>query len=280
VIRATAVEAFGTRRLQLGEGIAWDAERDELLAVDIDAGTVWLGERCVAFAGPVSMVHPRAGGGYVVATRDGVALIAPDGVTVTPFVELEPGPDTRMNDGACDALGRLWVGSMSTRRVPNEAALYRVEPDGAPTTVLTGVSLSNGLAWSPDGATMYYVDTPTLGIDAFDFDLQTGAIARRRRIVEIDRGRPDGLCVDHDGCLWVALYTGCAVRRYTPDGRLEREIELPASQVTNCCFGGLRLDTLFISTAARNVEQAEPQSGLVFACEPGVTGVPVARFAG
>jgi sugar lactone lactonase YvrE len=159
----------------------------------------------------------------------------------------------------------------------HQGALYRYDPDGTLHTKLTGVSLSNGIGWSPDGRRMYYVDTMAQRVDVIDFDPDTGALHDRRPWVTIDDadGGPDGLTVDDEGGVWVALWGGSAVRRYRPDGELDGVIELPVSQVTACCFAGERL---IITTASRGV--SEPGAGNLFVAEPGVSGPPAHRFGG
>lgn len=275
------VEVFVDRPLILGEGPVWDDERGELIAVDIERGAVWFGDEELVIGPPVTMVATRASGGYLLGTRDGLHAVNADQRTIEAFVDVEPGQATRMNDGKCDPAGRLFVGSMSmlTPRAVEACALYRLEPGRAPVRVIDKVSLSNGLGWSPDAKTMYFIDSPTGGLDAFDYDIETGNLSRRRRLADVDRGKPDGLCVDQDGCIWVGLWTGGAVRRYTPGGELDQEVEIPVSQVTSCCFGGDDLGTLFITTAARDIREEQPLAGAIFACETQVKGVPVGRFA-
>jgi sugar lactone lactonase YvrE len=260
----------------------WDPRLRELACVDIDQGIVWLGKTEVAVGPPVSMIALRESGGYIAAVRDGLVSISEDGVKVEPLIEIEADPETRLNDGKCDPVGRLLVGSLSllTPRAEQACSLYQIEAGRAPVRVINRVSLSNGLGWSPDGATMYFIDTPTLGVDAFDYDLATGSLSRRRRLIDVAGGRPDGMCVDVDGCIWVALWGGSAVHRYTPVGGLDLEVEIPAAQVTSCCFGGDDLRTLFITTAARDVGRREPLAGAVFALTTSTEGVPVGRFAG
>jgi sugar lactone lactonase YvrE len=145
--------------------------------------------------------------------------------------------------------------------------------------MVTGVSISNGLGWSPDGTTMYYADTQTGGVDAFDHDPSTGTVTGRRRLIDIDRGWPDGLTVDAEGCLWVALWDGWGVRRYASDGSLLTTVDVPARRVTSCAFGG---STLYITTARTGLRDfaAQPNAGSLFACEPGVAGLPAGEWAG
>ncbi len=271
----------------LGEGPVWDAARSELVWVDIERGLVHRltpggGERSVDVGQPVGCAVPRAGGGLALALRDGFALLPAGGGearVVTPVEQQRP--DTRMNDGGCDCRGRFWAGTMSLVGDTRTAALYRLDPDLTVTRMLPGVSISNGLAWSPDGRSMYHVDTPRRRIDVYEFDAVAGTIGGRRAAIPVapEHGRPDGLTVDAEGGVWVALWGGGAVQRFSPEGRLDAHLELPASQVTSCCFGGPDLATLYITSAARRAEH-EPLAGSLFACRPGVRGLPATPFAG
>jgi sugar lactone lactonase YvrE len=168
---------------------------------------------------------------------------------------------------------------------PEAGALYRLDPDLNLTRLIDETTISNGLGWSPDGGTMYYVDTPTRRIDAFDYDLASGAISNRRPFVEIDgEGRGDGLCVDVEGAVWVALWPGWSVRRYLPDGTLDAIIPLPVAEVSSCVFGGPSLDTLYITSARSTLSDeeraAQPHAGSLFRASVGTRGVPRAPFAG
>lgn len=278
-------------RADLGEGAAWDAVAGRLIWVDITGGVVHEllpDGRSRSWNVPehVGAAVPRARGGLLLAVRSGFAALADDGsVSVVASVEADD-PSTRMNDGKCDPLGRFWAGTMADAETPGAGSLYRLDTDGAVSRVLNGVTISNGLGWSPDGTVMYYTDTATGGVDRFRFDAAAGALTDRRRVITIDPadGSPDGMTVDDDGCLWVALWGGGAVRRYAPDGGLDAVVPLPASQVTSCAFGGQDGGDLYITTAAHGLspEQRamEPQAGGVFRCRPGVTGPPATPFAG
>jgi sugar lactone lactonase YvrE len=272
---------------ELGEAPVWDAERRELLWVDIDRGLVHRRSRGRAEvtldAGqPVGCAVPRAGGGLALALRDGFALLPTGGGEPKLVAPVERDrPDTRMNDGACDSRGRLWAGTMSLRGDTRSAALYRLDPDLRVTRVLPGISVSNGIGWSPDEATLYHVDSPRRRIDVYDFDAGSGSIAGRRAVIPVDAelGTPDGLAVDADGGVWLALWGGSAVQRYSADGSLVERIDLPVTDVTSCCFGDSDLGTLYVTTAARQAAH-EPLAGALFACRPGVTGLPATPFAG
>jgi sugar lactone lactonase YvrE len=270
----------------LGEGPVWDAERRELLWVDIDSGLVHRfssedgSTSVLGVDQPVSLAVPRAGGGLALAIRDGFALLDDGAANVELVAPVESrDPDSRMNDGACDPAGRLWAGTLSGSRRPS-AALYRWEGEDQPTLILDHVTISNGIGWSPDARQMHYVDTATRGVDSFDYDADSGDIANRRRLITVDPadGKPDGLAVDADGGIWVALWGGSAVHRYTPDGALDQRVPLPVSQVTSCCFGDPDLSTLYVTSAARGVD--EPHAGALFACRPSCTGLPSSTFRG
>ena len=271
----------------------WDERRGVLLWVDIHAGLVHTldvesGESEALDAGQtVGAVAVRESGGLVLAVRDSFALLDRGEAEPRVIAALElDEPRTRMNDGKCDPAGRFWAGTMDEEEQEPLGALYRLDPDGSVRRMLPGLVISNGLGWSPDRSTMYHVDSPTRRADAFDFDLASGAIANRRPVVELEPGAalPDGMTVDGDGFLWVALWGGSAVRRYSPGGRLDAVVEIPASQVTSCTFGGPDLDELFVTTARRGLGQgelaSEPAAGGIFRARPGVTGQPAHRFAG
>ncbi|GAB3432600.1 SMP-30/gluconolactonase/LRE family protein [Actinophytocola sediminis] len=272
----------------LAEGPIWDQRAAVLRWVDITPGLVHRFDPATGvdtafeFGEPVGTVAVRASGGLVLATGSGIWTCADDGAGPHRQFEVDTDPPGgRFNDGKADRWGRFWAGTMLDG-TEGAAALYRLDQDGSLHRMLTGVSISNGLDWSPDGATMYYVDTPTGGIDAFDHDQDTGALTNRRRLADVDRGSPDGLTVDADGCLWVALWDGWGVRRYTPDGRLLTTVDLPAQRITSCAFGGPDLSTLYLTSASIGLSDVtgQPHAGAVFACSPGVRGLPSGTWAG
>ncbi len=278
---------------ELGEGPVWDAVRQRLVFVDIPRGDVHVFDpatgaaRIVRATPPVSAVVCTQAGDWLIAAGRGIRRLDPDTGRETPLVEAEPeSRATRMNDGAVDPQGRFWVGSMSTVRESGQGTLYRFDPDGSLHTMLTGVTTSNGIDWSPDGRLMYYVDTRTLRIDVFDFDGATGAIAGRRPFVDLagETGRPDGLIVDGEGGVWVALWEGGAIRRYDARGRLDRTVTLPVTCPTKCAFGGPSLEDLFVTSASAPLDaetrRAQPWAGALLHLRPGVAGKPASLFAG
>jgi sugar lactone lactonase YvrE len=230
----------------------------------------------------VGCAVPRAGGGLALALRDGFALLDPKGgePRLAAPVERERR-DTRMNDGACDSRGRFWAGTMSLQGDTRSAGLYRLDPDLRVTRVLPGISVSNGIGWSPDGTLLYHVDSPRRRVDVYDFEAGAGRVRGRRSVIPVpaELGLPDGLTVDAEGGIWIALWGGGAVQRHSPDGALSERVELPVTNVTSCCFGDPDLGTLYVTTAARGAAH-EPLAGAVFACRPGVRGLPAPPFAG
>ena len=251
----------------------WSMLRGNVLSL-ADDGTV---ERR-HIASVVAALRPRLAGGAVLGIERGFALESPNG-TVTHLSDLWTDENVRMNEGACDPHGRFYCGSMAYDKRPGASALYRLDPDGSVRVVLEGVTVSNGLDLSPDGSLAYYNDTDTHRTDVFDYDIHSG-LSGRRPFAEIP-GRPDGLTVDAEAGVWVALSDGGQVRRYTSEGALDAVIELPVTKVTACTFGGTHLDQLFITTSREGLAaSAEPQAGSLFRAVPGVTGLPVRDFAG
>jgi sugar lactone lactonase YvrE len=266
-----------------GEGPVWSERWGGLRWVDMLAGDVLaLADDGTVerhhIASVVAALRPRRAGGAVLGVERGFALEQPDG-TITHLSELWTDENMRMNEGACDPDGRFYCGSMAYDKQPGAAALYRLDPDRSVRVVLENVTVSNGLDWSPDGSLAYYNDTDTHRTDVFDYDMDSG-LSGRRPFAEIP-GRPDGLTVDAEGGVWVALSDGGQVRRYSAEGAVEFVIELPVTKVTACAFGGPRLDELFITTSREGLAvSAEPQAGSLFRAVPGVTGLPVREFAG
>jgi sugar lactone lactonase YvrE len=284
---STGVEQFSEPNAFHGEGPVWHAPWGGLRHVDMLAGDVL----CLDADGAlVERIHvgtvagalrPRRGGGFVVSLERGFALVDADN-RVEPLPEVWEDPGVRMNEGATDPDGRFYCGSMAYDMTPGAGGLYRLDPGGTVETVLSSVTCSNGLAWSPDGATAYYIDSTTHRIDAFDYDGGRGLTGRRPfATVPEEDGLPDGLTVDSEGGVWVAFYGGSAVRRFGSDGAVEAVLELPVTQVTACTLGGPDLDELYITTSRENVPEGEqPTAGSVYRSRPGVAGLPVVPFAG
>jgi sugar lactone lactonase YvrE len=228
-----------------------------------------------------AVIRPRTRGGMVIGVERGFALEDLDG-KLRYLGELWTDESVRMNEGGCDPDGHFYCGSMAYDHRPGGGAVYRLDPGHSATVVLDGVTVSNGMDWSPDGSRVYYNDTATHRTDVFEYDRTSGVSGRRPFVDLTSEGlRPDGLTVDADGGVWVALANGGAVRRYSPAGKLEEVIELPARMVTACTFGGERLDQLFITTSREGLEPGDdPLAGSVFRATPGVTGMPVREFAG
>ncbi|WP_327428453.1 SMP-30/gluconolactonase/LRE family protein [Streptomyces sp. NBC_01236] len=286
----TAVEVAVREYAALGEGPTWDPREQRLIWVDILGSRIHTydpvtGHRTVMVTEQhVGAAKPRAGGGLVVNLRDGVGLYGPTGSgEAFRWLHREPVPGRRANDAAVAPDGSLWCGTMRYDEAPRGGTLSRIAPDGTVRTILDDVAVSNGTGWSPDGRLMYYIDSPTRRIDVFDVDPADGdqlPLNRRQLAVIPDgEGFPDGLTVDADGCVWVALWDGGAVRRYTPDGDLDRVIELPVRRPTACAFGGADLTDLYITTARTGLTAPHPMSGSVLVVPGAGKGVPQAVFA-
>jgi sugar lactone lactonase YvrE len=268
----------------LGEGPIWDPIQNRLVWIDVLSGSVfWADEsgRCVdsvTIGSHIGTVIPGASGELLLALADGFSILEADH-TVTPLnTMLADQSDLRFNDGKSDPCGRAVVGTLSYSDRAHTAGLFRLDQDGRAESILNGVSLSNGLGWSADGRTMYYVDTPTGRIDAFAYDLENGTLGDRRVFATIppDSGVPDGLCVDNSGGVWVALFGGSAVLRFAEDGTLDARVEFSVPNITSCAFGGADGDILFVTTAAVGLDSdfldAHPEAGGLFAVSTGFSG--------
>ncbi|GAA3524489.1 MULTISPECIES: SMP-30/gluconolactonase/LRE family protein [Streptomyces] len=269
---------------ELGEGPTWDARSGRLLWIDILGARIHTfdpvsGRRTVRTTPQhVGAVKPRAGGGLVLNLRDGVGLLDAD--DSFRWLHHEPVPGRRANDAAVAPDGSLWAGTMRYDEAPGGGSLSRFTGDGSVDLVLDDVAVSNGTGWSPDGSLMYYIDSPTRRIDVLDH--ADGRVGGRRPFVEIEDGAgfPDGLTVDADGCVWVALWDGSAVRRYTPAGELDRVIELPVPRVTACAFAGPDLTDLYITTARVGLTSPLPLSGSLLVVPGAGKGLVQPAFAG
>jgi sugar lactone lactonase YvrE len=278
---------------EVGEGPVWLGSEQLLVWVDITRNLVHRldpatnRKESIDVGQAVGAVAPRAAGGYVAAVQEGFGLIDETTGSLEIIAEVESdNPDNRMNDGKCDSAGRFWAGTMAYDLTPGAGALYRLNTDRGVVEVLEEVTLSNGLGWSPDDTSMYYIDSDTNGVDVFDYEPDSAELHNRRRLINVPQelGMPDGMTVDSEGFLWVALWGGSSVRRYAPDGTLDLVIEIPASQVTSCAFGGKDLSELFITSATHEIPEHEisrqPSAGALFRCRPGTTGMPAYVFQG
>lgn len=269
----------------LAEGPWWDEQRQELIWVDIFAGSIHFldpasgMDRSIDVGQPIGMAARRQSGGLVCAVRDGIGFINSDEKTFELAVPIELAtPGNRMNDGACDPAGRLWAGTMATDLSPSAGSLYRISPTLQVTQVLSDVSISNGLDWSPDDRTFYFTDSTTKRLDAYDFDVDTGEISNGRVLVELPQpvATPDGIAVDAEGTIWVAMWDGACVQRFSPKGRHLETLHLPVTRPTSVAFGGPALNQLFITSARNGLTPRQlhdqPHAGAIFVLEPGVTG--------
>lgn len=279
----------------LAEGPLWDGAAGRLHFVDITAGRIhtWTPGRDevrgIEMGTMAGCVVPRAGGGLVAALASGIWGLDVDSGERT-FLAKPVEHDAarcRFNDGKCDPQGRLWAGTMGLNAEPGIGALYCFGSASECRQVLANVSVSNGLAWAPDGRTLYYIDSPTRRVDAFDFDPETGHLARRRAAISLPPGPdvPDGCTIDAEGMLWVAHWRGGKVTRWDPRRGLHlTTVTVPAPHVSSCAFGGKNSETLYITTARRGLDPAKlaawPNSGGIFAFRPGVPGKAADRFRG
>jgi sugar lactone lactonase YvrE len=269
-----------------GEGPVWSEGWGGLRWVDMLAGDVLsLGDDGAVKRTHVGQVaaalRPRSAGGGVIGVERGFAFEEPNG-ELTRLDELWSDESIRMNEGACDPDGRFYCGSMAYDKRPGAGAVYRLDPDRSVQVILEGVTVSNGLDWSPDGGLAYYNDTETYRTDVFDYAPESGLTNRRPfASVEPDEGRPDGLTVDAEGGVWVAMNGAGAVRRYSTGGELEEVVSVPVAKATACAFGGPELDQLFITTSRENLPpDADPVAGSLCQATVGTRGQPTREFAG
>lgn len=280
-------------KAELGEGALWHPFEKKLYWVDIEGKVLHIYDplsaydRQLAMGERIGTVAFAQAGGALVALQNGIHHLDVDTQKLTLLNNPLPDPKLRFNDGKCDPSGRFWVGSIALDSRKKGAALYRFDPDKTIHKMLDGVTISNGIVWTSDRKTMYYNDTPTLKIQAFDYEDKTGVISNRRVAVTIPEGlgSPDGMTIDVEDKLWVALWGGNCVARFDPaTGALMHRITVPAPHVSSCAFGGDNLDTLYITTAREgmNAEKLQefPLSGGLFSVKPGVRGLPAFFYVG
>jgi sugar lactone lactonase YvrE len=284
-----AAEPLGDVTAALGEGPYWVPEDSCLLWVDIPNGLLFRtsvpsGDTVSVALGEVSAAFPTLDGEILTAGGSRLVLRAPaasgDGWTERTIAAAPARPGIRFNDAAVDPAGRVWVGSMDIDEKEPLGVLYRLDPGSALTPIVTGVTVSNGLSWSPDGARLYYADSPTRRIDVFDYVPATGEVFERRVFADLSgaEGVPDGLTVDADGCVWVAMHDGGALRRFDPYGHQDAVLPLPVSRPTSCAFGGPGMSELYVTTASIDLTEAEraaqPLAGRLLRLQPGPVGLP------
>jgi L-arabinonolactonase len=277
----------------LGEGALWDVTEQALYWVDIKGRRVHRfdprsgGDEQWPVPEDVGSLALRTAGGLVLALRSGFQFFDPATSRITRVAAPEPDrPENRFNDGKPDRQGRFWAGSMHDPETAPTGALYRFDADLGCRRMIDGIVCSNALCWSPDGRTMYHADTLARVVWAWDFDPDRGEIANRRtfRQVPQDEGAPDGATVDAEGCVWIAHWNGWRVTRYDPTGRIVRVVRLPVQRPTCPAFGGADLDVLYVTSASIGLSAEErtrqPWAGGILAFDPGIRGLPEARFAG
>ncbi len=288
------VELVLDAKAVLGEGALWHAPSQRLFWVDIERHEVHVldpatgSDRGIDIGQKVSTIVVRRSGGLVMAVQHGFATLDLETEQVGVLCEPEsPRADTRFNDGKCDPAGRFWAGTMSLTRTRGAANLWRLDPDLRVECMLDDVTTSNGIVWSLDHRTMYYIDTPTRRVTAFDYVVETGGIANRRDVVLFPEGAgsPDGMAIDARGMLWIAQFRAGRVSCWDPvGGTMLQAVDLPVTKVTSCAFGGPNLDELYITTARIDLTEEElshqPHAGGLFRVRPGVQGVGSFEFAG
>nr|WP_290370762.1 SMP-30/gluconolactonase/LRE family protein [Ruania suaedae] len=284
MVRRIAAEPVTTAAYRQGESLRLDGRSNRLLWVDMRDGAMFSAHPDGMTTGPatrlpvapaVGCVAPASAGGFLVAAGRDVLAVAADGSVSTVLPDVLADDRCLLNDGVCAPDGSFWVGSQSHARLP-EAALYHVTTDGSVQTVLTGVTVSNGISFTPDGRLMYYVDTlPGRALEVFD--VIGGALRHRRQVFRFEQGNPDGIAVDESGCVWVALWDAALVQRISPDGRVLLEVDVGTARPTSVALHG---GYCYISTASVGVEADDERAGRIHAAEVGVGAAPTPCWAG
>jgi sugar lactone lactonase YvrE len=289
-VRTAAVaEPVGDVTALLGEGPYWVAEDDCLLWVDILRGQLHRtyfpsGETITLTLENASAAFPAVGGGILTVGGRKLKLHLPaergEEWVTRLIAEVPPRERLRFNDAGVDPAGRVWVGSMHLDETDPVAGLYRLDAGSRLTRILDGVTISNGIAWSPQGTRMYYADSPLRRLDVFDYEPATGEASNRRPFLDLSslKGVPDGLTMDADGCVWIAFFGGAALARITPGARVDAVLDLPVSQPTSCAFGGPGMTDLYVTTASTGLTAqelaAQPLAGRLLRLHPGPVGLP------
>jgi sugar lactone lactonase YvrE len=290
----TEVDLLLDAKVLLGEGPSWNESTQQLYWVDIEGCAVHVydpsngTDRRIDLGQMAGCVVPRRAGGVLLAMQHGFYTLDLETEELRPILDPEVElAENRFNDGKCDSRGRLWAGTTRISHDQPSGSLYCLDTDLTCQRRVADVWISNGLAWSADDRIMYFIDSPTCRVDAFDFDVESGALSNRRTVVEVPAGTgtPDGMTIDEEGMLWIALWDGWRVTRWDPrSGHLIGEIPLPVARPTSCVFGGPDLDQLYITTASTRLPAAsladQPLAGGLFHCVPGVRGLPTHAFNG
>lgn len=276
----------------LAEGPAWDSAHHALLWVDIVQHTINRFDlrsgknQSVKFDATIGSVVPRKSGGYVLATDNGLIELSTDLKIGNVIAPIHISQEEQMNDGKCDAAGRYWTGTLAIDRKSPVGSLYCVDASHHVERKLADIVVSNGMGWNSKQNKMYYIDSKKYCILQFDFDLEEGQISNQRVFVDLSKsqGIPDGMTVDAEEGIWVAMWDGGEVHRYKPDGTLDFVIEMPVKRVTSCCFGGEDLTDLYITSSRNGLteeqHQQQPLAGSIFRIKVGIKGVPTYAYAG
>lgn len=277
----------------LGEGPIWDPDSQTLYWVNILANELHIfdpasgKDRHIDCGQMVGTVVGRKSGGLMVAMTNGFASVNLETEEIRHIVDPENNPEARFNDGKCDPAGRFWAGSLPLSENVPEGSLYSLETDLSVKKRLSQITIANGIVWTSDDKTMYYIDTPTMKVDAYDYDIETGDLSNHRVAVTVPEefGWPDGMAIDVEDKIWVGHWGGWQITRFDPlTGKTLQVIKLPVAQVTACAFGGPDLNRLYITTAKTGLDAAalekQPHAGNLFVIDVDVSGVPSDKFAG
>lgn len=289
-----SLELVVDAKAELGEGPFWDERAKQLIWVDINGYSINFYDPSTRknishdVGQHVGAAVLREGGGLLLAMKQGFYTYEPESKELKALHDPEPDKSgNRFNDGKCDPQGRFWAGTMVLEGESGQANLYKMDTDFSVEKIMSGVTISNGLAWDTEKGRMFYIDTPTKKIQSFDFNSETGELSNEQTAVIFseDVGSPDGMTMDEEGMLWVAFFRGSRVARFHSEtGEQLAEIPVPASQVTSCAFGGENMDELYITTARNGLSpeelEKEPDAGGVFRIKLDVKGAPSYRFNG
>lgn len=292
--KALTAQPILDAQAQLGEGAFWNHQTQELWWIDIEGMRLHIfdpqtkANKTIQLDQRIGTVVPNNEGHAIIALQDGIYQLDLKDQSQKLLAPIEADlKENRMNDGKCDPAGRLWAGTMNVKGEAKKGALYCIETDGAHRKMLDSISISNGIVWSADHQRMYYIDTPDRNVKGYDYDKATGNITNESIIIRIPKGMgyPDGMTIDAEGMLWIAMWDGNCVTRWNPkSGQLLQKIEVPAHNVSSCAFGGPNLDTLYITSARVDMKPEElealPLAGGLFSVVPGVVGVKSSVFGG